>query len=131
VTRPSGATDEDAKSYKKSLRHLQIELVKFQRHLIKFDHKILILFEGRDTAGKDGVIKRITQHMSPRETRVVALGRPSDRDKSAWYFQRYVPLLPIEQEMVLFNRSWYNRAGVEWVMKYCSDAEYTQLLICT
>ena len=116
------------KGYKKSLRKLQIELVKFQRHLIKFDHKILLLFEGRDAAGKDGVIKRITQHLSPRETRVVALGKPSDRDRSAWYFQRYVAHLPVAQELVLFNRSWYNRAGVEIVMGFCTDTEYRLFL---
>ncbi len=119
---------KNRKRYKKSLRQLQIELVKLQRHLIKFDHKILILLEGRDAAGKDGVIKRITQHLSPREVRVVALGKPSDRDLSSWYFQRYVPLLPIEQEMVLFNRSWYNRAGVERVMGFCSDEQYEAFL---
>ncbi len=114
--------------YKKTLRNLQIELVKLQRHLIKNDLQILILFEGRDAAGKDGVIKRITQHLSPRETRVVALGKPSDRDRHSWYFQRYVSHLPSAQEMVLMNRSWYNRAGVERVMGYCSDAEHEDFL---
>ena len=107
---------------------MQVELVKFQRHLIEHRHKILILFEGRDTAGKDGVIKRMTQHLSPRDTRVVALGKPSDRDESAWYFQRFVPHLPVAQEMVLFNRSWYNRAGVERVMGFCSETEYEAFL---
>jgi polyphosphate kinase 2 len=87
-----------------------------------------VLFEGRDASGKDGVIKRITQHLSPRETRVVALGKPSDRDQSAWYFQRYVTHLPVTQELVLFNRSWYNRAGVEIVMGFCTDAEYRLFL---
>lgn len=115
-------------TYKSELRQLQVELVKFQRHLIQHGHKILIVFEGRDTAGKDGVIKRMTQHLSPRETRVVALGKPSDRDGSAWYFQRYVPYLPVAQEMVLFNRSWYNRAGVERVMGFCTDAQYEAFL---
>ena len=110
-----------SEGYKQSLHHLQVELVKLQRHLIKNDLQILILFEGRDAAGKDGVIKRITQHLSPRETRVVALGKPSDRDRHSWYFQRYVPHLPSTQEMVLMNRSWYNRAGVERVMGYSSD----------
>ena len=114
----------DSENYKETLRHLQIELVKLQRHLIKNDLQILILFEGRDAAGKDGVIKRITQHLSPRETRVVALGKPSDRDRHSWYFQRYVPYLPPTEEMVLMNRSWYNRAGVERVMGYCTDTEY-------
>lgn len=110
--------------YKRQLRNLQIELVKLQRHFIAGNDKILIIFEGRDAAGKDGVIKRIVQHLSPRETRVVALGKPSDRDQSAWYFQRYVPYLPAASEMVLFNRSWYNRAGVERVMGFCSLPEY-------
>ncbi|MEZ6122757.1 MAG: hypothetical protein R3C49_06210 [Planctomycetaceae bacterium] len=100
------------RSYKQSLRSLQIELVKLQNEIIRSDARILILFEGRDTAGKDGLIKRIVQHLSPRETRVVALGKPSDRDRTEWYFQRYTSHLPAAQEMVLFNRSWYNRAGV-------------------
>ena len=116
------------KAYKHSLRQLQIELVKLQRHFIRSGDKILILFEGRDAAGKDGTIKRIVQHLSPRETRVVALGKPSDRDRSSWYFQRYVPYLPAAQELVLFNRSWYNRAGVERVMGFCSDAEHDEFM---
>jgi polyphosphate kinase 2 len=110
--------------YKKALRALQIELVSLQRHLIANDLRVLVLFEGRDAAGKDGTIKRITRHLSPRETRVVALGKPSDRDRHSWYFQRYVAALPADQEMVLMNRSWYNRAGVERVMGFCTDAEY-------
>jgi polyphosphate kinase 2 len=114
--------------YKNALRHLQVELVKLQRHLIQNDLKILVLIEGRDAAGKDGLIKRIVQHLSPRETRVVALGIPSDRDRSSWYFQRYAPHLPSAQEMVLMNRSWYNRAGVERVMGYCSDGEYEEFM---
>ena len=116
------------KIYKDSLRKLQIELVKLQRHFIKYNEKILIIFEGRDASGKDGTIKRIVQHLSPRETRVVALGKPSDRDCSSWYFQRYVPYLPVAQELVLFNRSWYNRAGVERVMGFCTDAEYKEFI---
>ena len=88
--------------------------------------KILIILEGRDAAGKDGTIKRIVQHLSPRETRVVALGKPSDR--SSWYFQRYAVHLPAAQELVLFNRSWYNRAGVERVMGFCSEADYEELM---
>tara|TARA_R110002110_G_scaffold167482_1_gene368462 strand:- start:6383 stop:7090 length:708 start_codon:yes stop_codon:yes gene_type:complete len=103
---------------------LQIELVKLQRHIIRYDHKILAIFEGRDASGKDGVIKRITEHLSPRETRVVALGKPTARESDAWYFQRYVAHLPAAAEMVLFNRSWYNRAGVEKVMGFCTPAEY-------
>ena len=116
------------KAYKKSLHELQVELVKLQRHFIKCDDKILILMEGRDAAGKDGVIKRIVQHLSPRETRVVALGKPSDRDRTLWYFQRYVPYLPAAQELVLFNRSWYNRAGVERVMGFCTEAEHEEFM---
>jgi len=110
--------------YKSRLHTLQIELVKLQRELIRSEQKILVIFEGRDAAGKDGTIKRIVQHLSPRETRVVALGKPSDREQRSWYFQRYVPHLPASQEMVLFNRSWYNRAGVERVMGFCSEEEY-------
>lgn len=114
--------------YKKLLKNLQIELVKLQRHLIKNDLQILVLFEGRDASGKDGVIKRVVQHLSPRETRVIALGKPTERDRSSWYFQRYVPHLPSAQEMVLMNRSWYNRAGVERVMGFCGDAEYRDFI---
>ncbi len=116
------------RKYKKTLRNLQIELVKLQRHFIACHDKILIIFEGRDASGKDGTIKRIVQHLSPRETRVVALGKPSNREQTSWYFQRYVPHLPAAEELVLFNRSWYNRAGVERVMGFCSDAEYEQFM---
>jgi polyphosphate kinase 2 len=115
-------------AYQKTLRSLQIELVKLQRHMIENDYKILVLLEGRDAAGKDGTIKRIVEHLSPRETRVVALGKPSDRERSTWYFQRYVPHLPAADEFVLFNRSWYNRAGVERVMGFCTDAEYEEFM---
>jgi len=116
------------REYRQALHGLQIELVKLQRHFIDCDDKILVLLEGRDAAGKDGVIKRIVQHLSPRETRVVALGRPSDRETTTWYFQRFVPHLPAAQEFVLFNRSWYNRAGVERVMGFCGDAQYEEFL---
>jgi polyphosphate kinase 2 (PPK2 family) len=122
---------DDAKQdagYEAALRELQIELVKVQRHVIKHGHKALVIFEGRDASGKDGTIKRIVQHMSPRETRVVALGKPTDRHQASWYFQRYARHLPAAQEMVLFNRSWYNRAGVEWVMKFCTDHERESFL---
>jgi polyphosphate kinase len=112
------------KAYKKALRKAQIELVKLQKCVIADEMKVLIIFEGRDAAGKDGAIKRIIEHMSPRETRVVALGKPSDRDAKAWYFQRYVAQLPVSGEIVLFNRSWYTRAGIERVMGFCTDAEY-------
>lgn len=115
-------------NYKKTLTQLQIELVKLQNHIIKHNDKILIIFEGRDAGGKDGTIKRITQYLSPRETRTVALGKPSDRDNSSWYFQRYAAHLPSTQEMVLFNRSWYNRAGVERVMGFCTDEQYHEFL---
>ncbi|MBM3548958.1 MAG: polyphosphate kinase 2 [Alphaproteobacteria bacterium] len=115
-------------SYRRTLRELQIELVKLQRHMIAHDYKILVVLEGRDAAGKDGAIKRIVEHLSPRETRVVALGKPSDRDRSSWYFQRYVPHLPAADEFVLFNRSWYNRAGVERVMKFCTPIDYEEFM---
>lgn len=117
------------KAYKAELRHLQIELVKLQRHFIKNGERILILLEGRDAAGKDGSIKRIVAHLSPRDTRVVALGKPSDREGRAWYFQRYVAHLPVAEELVLFNRSWYNRAGVEKVMGFCTRKECREFLI--
>lgn len=110
-------------AYKEDLYGLQVELVKLQRHIIANDQKILVIFEGRDAGGKDGTIKRIVAHLSPRETRVVALSKPSDREQGSWYFQRFVPHLPVAQELVLFNRSWYNRAGVERVMGFCSEAE--------
>ena len=116
--------DEPKPGYQETLHALQVELVKFQRHLIKHGERILILFEGRDAAGKDGTIKHITEHLSPRETRVVALGTPSDREHTQWYFQRYVQHLPAAREIVLFNRSWYNRAGVERVMGFCTPEEY-------
>lgn len=116
------------KGYKDNLRKLQIELVKLQRHFIDCNDKILIIMEGRDASGKDGTIKRIVQYLSPRETRVVALGKPSDRDRTSWYFQRYVPHLPAAQELVLFNRSWYNRAGVERVMGFCTEAEHEEFM---
>lgn len=109
----------------KEIRYrLYIELVKLQKEVIRSDKKLLIILEGRDAAGKDGTIKRFTRHLSPRETRVVALNKPSDRQEREWYFQRYTPHLPASGEIVLFNRSWYNRAGVEKVMGFCSEAEY-------
>ena len=114
--------------YKASLHKLQVELVKIQRHIIKHGHKVLVIFEGRDASGKDGTIKRVVEHLSPRETRVVALGKPSDKDRSSWYFQRFTGYLPAAQELVLFNRSWYNRAGVERVMEFSTDAEYESFL---
>jgi polyphosphate kinase 2 len=114
--------------YRSQLRLLQIELVKLQRQIIRTGSKVLIVFEGRDAAGKDGSIKRIVKYLSPRESRVVALSKPSDRQNSAWYFQRYVNFLPVASELVLFNRSWYNRAGVEHVMGFCSKDDYESFL---
>jgi polyphosphate kinase len=114
--------------YSKLLIGLQIELVKLQRDIIRGNRKILIILEGRDAGGKDGAIKRITKHLSPRETRVVALSKPSDREAGQWYFERYIAQLPQAQEMVLFNRSWYNRAGVERVMGFCTDAQYEEFM---
>ena len=115
-------------SYEKRLRHLQIELVKLQRHVISEGRKLLIILEGRDGAGKDGTIKRIIEHLSPRDIRVVALPKPSDVEVTQWYFQRYVEHLPAAGEIVLFNRSWYNRAGVEKVMGFCSESEYQEFM---
>ncbi len=117
--------------YRQELLKLQIELVKLQRHIIAHGDRILVIFEGRDAAGKDGAIKHITEHMSPRETRVVALGPPSSREESQWYFERFVRHLPEACEMVLFNRSWYNRAGVERVMGFCSKAQTREFLEVT
>ena len=112
------------KKEKKILHHLYIELVKLQKEIIASDLKLLVILEGRDTAGKDGTIKRIIKHLSPRETRVVALGKPSDLQEREWYFQRYATHLPYSGEFVIFNRSWYNRLGVEKVMGFCTDKEY-------
>jgi polyphosphate kinase 2 len=121
--------DSAAKSRGKAeLKAAQGELVKLQRHVIESGQKVLVVFEGRDASGKDGTIKRIVQHLSPREARVVALSVPSDRERHAWYFQRYVEHVPVDGEIVLFNRSWYNRAGVERVMKFCSKEEYEMFL---
>ncbi len=100
--------DEDDHHYKRKLQALQIELVKLQRQLIADGARVLIVLEGRDGAGKDGTIKRLTEHMSPRETRVHAPGKPSSREETEWYFQRFVPFLPAGEEFVVFNRSWYN-----------------------
>ncbi len=112
------------KENKEILNALYVELVKFQKEVINSGLKVLVILEGRDAAGKDGTIKTITKHLSPRETKVVALSKPSDRQMREWYFQRYVYHLPISGEFVIFNRSWYNRLGVEKVMGFCSDREY-------
>jgi polyphosphate kinase 2 len=114
--------------YEDQLRELQIALVRTQQALIEAKTKVLVILEGRDAAGKDGAIKRITEHLSPRNTRVVALPKPSDRERSEWYFQRYVEHLPACSEIVLFNRSWYNRAGVEPVMGFCTPEQHEQFL---
>ena len=114
--------------YKTRLNELQVCLVHLQRCIIANNRRLLILLEGRDAAGKDGAIKRIIEHQSPRETRVVALGKPSDDDRTSWYFKRYVTHLPSGGETVLFNRSWYNRAGVEPVMGYCTPEEHEVFL---
>lgn len=109
--------------YKEALYDLQVELVKLQRQLIKDDERVLVILEGRDAAGKDGTIKRLTEHMSPRETRVHAPGKPDNHEQTEWYFQRFVPYLPAAGEFVVFNRSWYNRAGVERVMGFAKPAQ--------
>ncbi len=116
------------KDYQDELRDLQIALVRYQAWAIKSGAKALVIFEGRDGAGKDGTIARITEHLAPRNTRVVSLPKPSDRERSQWYFQRYVGHLPSAGEIVLFNRSWYNRAGVEPVMGYCTPLEAEEFL---
>jgi len=118
----------DKKFYAKELERLQIELVKLQEWVKHEGLKVVVLFEGRDAAGKGGVIKRITECLNPRICRVVALGVPTEREKTQWYFQRYVAHLPAAGEMVLFDRSWYNRAGVEHVMGFCTDEQYEEFL---
>ncbi len=117
-----------SKIYDGELARLQIELVKLQEWVKREGLKIVVLFEGRDAAGKGGAIKRITESLNPRYCRVVALGTPTEKEKTQWYFQRYVTHLPAAGEIVLFDRSWYNRAGVERVMGFCTDAEYQEFL---
>ena len=116
------------KAYELELAKMQIELVKLQEWIKSQGLKVVVIFEGRDAAGKGGVIKRITQRLNPRVCRVVALGQPTEREKTQWYFQRYAPHLPAAGEMVLFDRSWYNRAGVEKVMGFCTQAEYEEFM---
>lgn len=116
------------KVYLEELRRLQIELVKLQEWIKAKGLKVIVIFEGRDAAGKGGVIKRITECLNPRVARVVALPAPTERERTQWYFQRYVAHLPAAGEMVLFDRSWYNRAGVERVMGFCTDEEYREFL---
>ncbi|CAM3594119.1 polyphosphate kinase 2 [Polaromonas hydrogenivorans] len=126
---PINSSEQDKerrRQYFRELFRLQGELVKLQDWVIATGHKVVILFEGRDAAGKGGVIKRITQRLNPRVCRVAALPAPNDRERTQWYFQRYVAHLPAAGEMVLFDRSWYNRAGVERVMGFCTDAQYEE-----
>ena len=118
----------DPEFYEKELERLQTELVELQEWIKHKGLKIVVIFEGRDAAGKGGVIKRITQRLNPRVCRVVALGTPTEKEKTQWYFQRYVTHLPAAGEMVLFDRSWYNRAGVERVMGFCTDEQYHEFL---
>jgi len=118
----------DKKFYEKELRRLQLELVKLQEWVKKEGLKVVVIFEGRDAAGKGGTIKRITESLNPRICRVEALGTPTEREKTQWYFQRYVAKLPAAGEIVLFDRSWYNRAGVEKVMEFCSEEEYREFI---
>ncbi len=116
------------KQYEKELLRLQTELVYMQEWIVAAGKRLVVLFEGRDTAGKDGVIKRIVAYLNPRSCRVVAVPTPGERERSQWYFQRYVAHLPAAGEIVLFDRSWYNRAGVERVMGYCTPAQYEEFL---
>ena len=118
----------DRKLYEKEMERLQVELVRLQEWVKHKGLKVVVIFEGRDAAGKGGVIKRITQHLSPRICRVVALPAPTEREKTQWYFQRYVAHLPATGEMVLFDRSWYNRPNVENVMGFCTEEEYREFL---
>jgi len=119
---------EETLAYEQELHRLQVELLKFQNHVKDKGLKVLMLFEGRDAAGKGGTIKRITEHLNPRGAKVVALEKPSDTERTQWYFQRYISNLPSAGEMVLFDRSWYNRGGVEPVMGFCSGAEHKEFL---
>ena len=121
-------TKIDNVTYEKELINLQHELMKLQEWVTLKGLKIVVVFEGRDAAGKGGVIKRMTQHLSPRICRVAALPSPTEREKHQWYFQRYVTHLPAAGDIVLFDRSWYNRAGVERVMEFCTDEEYSEFL---
>ncbi|MEM5429063.1 polyphosphate kinase 2 [Cupriavidus oxalaticus] len=126
VNLPDGAEQDSRRHYFRELFHLQGELVRLQSWVAATGHKLVILFEGRDAAGKGGVIKRITQRLNPRVCRVAALPAPNDRERTQWYFQRYAAHLPAAGEIVLFDRSWYNRAGVERVMGFCNDDQYEE-----
>jgi len=126
--RPEQTRSLDSIVYQRELKKLQVELVTQMEWIKRQGLKVCVIFEGRDGAGKGGTIKRITQHLNPRFCRVVALGKPTEREQTQWYFQRYVAELPAAGEMVLFDRSWYNRAGVEKVMGFCSREEYEEFL---
>src|SRR6202050_5445699 len=119
------------KEYEEELGRLQVELVQMQRWVVEEHAKVCIVFEGRDTAGKGGVIKRLTERVSPRVFRVIALPAPNERERSQMYFQRYIPHLPASGEVVIFDRSWYNRAGVEPVMGFCTPEETERFLELT
>lgn len=116
------------KDYEKQKKELQIELLKMQNWVRDTGQKIVILFEGRDAAGKGGTIKRMMEHLNPRGAKVVALEKPTDRERGQWYFQRYIEHMPTAGEIVLFDRSWYNRAGVEKVMNFCTPSEYLEFM---
>jgi polyphosphate kinase len=126
--RPKPRKPPENYKYVEELAHLQFELIKLQEWVRLNGLRVVVIFEGRDAAGKGGVIKRITESLNPRICRVVALGTPTERERGQWYFQRYVAQLPARGEIVLFDRSWYNRAGVEHVMGFCTDEEYREFL---
>src|SRR5207253_9270633 len=126
--RAMAKTARPKQAYKAELERLQIELVKLHQWVREEKERVVVLFEGRDAAGKGGVVKRITEHLSPRTCRVAALPAPDEGEKTQWYFQRYVAHLPQGGEIVLFDRSWYNRAGVEWVMGFCTEEEHQRFL---
>ncbi|MEP6478148.1 MAG: polyphosphate kinase 2 [Rhodoglobus sp.] len=117
--------------YEKDLEKLQVELVNMQRWVTETGARVLVIFEGRDAAGKGGAIKRVMEYLNPRSARVVALPQPSERERGQWYYQRYIERLPTKGEIVLMDRSWYNRAGVERVMGYCTPEEYERFLVQT
>jgi polyphosphate kinase 2 len=125
---PQSTAKVSKKYYEQELARLQVELVKQQEYIRAHGLKVVVIFEGRDAAGKGGAIQRITETLNPRATRIVALAAPTERERGQWYFQRYVAHLPASGEMVLFDRSWYNRAGVERVMGFCTDEEYWEFL---
>ncbi len=131
VGKPPAAAKMPRKDYERELARLQVELVQLQQWVVREGAKVCVVFEGRDGAGKGGVIKRITERVSPRVFRVVALPAPSDREKTQMYIQRYLPHLPAGGEIVIFDRSWYNRAGVERVMGFCSEDEVRRFLALT